>query len=78
MITKCALAVITQHGNNVIPPSISELAEEEEEFLSGHVDKLRRTKGDKDTRGRFRERCLLRLESDGVTADGEPRWSRAL
>lgn len=43
----------------MVPPSLTELDEEEEAFVSRHVSTLRSPKGDKDTRGRFREDSTL-------------------
>ncbi|MEW1706301.1 hypothetical protein AB0230_03575 [Microbacterium sp. NPDC089190] len=66
MIEKCALAVITERGRNVISPTWSDLDDEEEDFLVRHVDRLRKTTNASETRGRFRPDSTL--EDDFTTA----------
>ncbi|MHB1491400.1 MAG: hypothetical protein ACYCTH_13045 [Cellulomonas sp.] len=62
MIELCALAVITQRGNNVIDPTLSTLNHEEEEFLSGHTATLRDHIADAGSRGRFRDDSTLEAD----------------
>jgi hypothetical protein len=71
MICSCSLAVITERGRQVIPPSGSELAHDEEDFLQRHVDSLRADAQKDDTpRGRFRPgSTLLREFSELLAAD---------
>lgn len=60
MIYLCSLAVVTERGRNVIPPSVSSLADDEEDFLQRHVDKLRgEATKEQSPRGRFREGSAL-------------------
>ncbi|MCC4906789.1 hypothetical protein [Microbacterium sp. cx-59] len=66
MIEKCALAVITNRGRNIIPPSWSELDDDEEDFLVRHVDRVRKTTNASETRGRFRPDSTL--EQDFIAA----------
>jgi hypothetical protein len=60
MIHLCALAVIMERGRRVIPPSVSPLADDEEDFLQRHVDELRAdARKEQSPRGRFREGSRL-------------------
>lgn len=58
-ITKCALAVITNRGRDVIPATWSDLAEDEADFLSRHVVELRTHIDEGDARGLFRPESIL-------------------
>ncbi|MGZ1489490.1 hypothetical protein [Brevibacterium sediminis] len=72
MIEKCALAVITERGRSVIPPTWSDLDEEEEDFLVRHVERLRKASNAAETRGRFRPDSTLERDfSDALTAHGD-------
>lgn len=54
-ITRCALAVITDRGQNYVPPTLSTLDRDEEDFIERHVDELRAQTDVGDARGRFRD-----------------------
>jgi hypothetical protein len=55
MIHVCSLAVITERGRKVVPPSVSALDVDEEDFLQRHVDALRgEARREESPRGRFR------------------------
>lgn len=41
MILRCAIGVITKRGKNVIAPSLSELTDDEQDYLARHDDTLR-------------------------------------
>jgi len=70
MIEKCALAVITDRGRNVIPATWSDLDGDEEDFLIRHVDRLRKTTNASETRGRFRPDSTLEVDfSTALAAD---------
>jgi len=70
MIEKCALAVITDRGRNVIPATWSDLDEDEEDFLVRHVERLRKTTNASETRGRFRPDSTLEKDfAAALTAD---------
>jgi hypothetical protein len=70
MIEKCALAVITDRGRNVIPATWSDLDEDEEDFLVRHVERLRKTTNASETRGRFRPDSTLEQDfTEALTAD---------
>jgi hypothetical protein len=70
MIHLCALAVITERGRNVVPPTISPLATDEEDFLQRHVDELRSEAAkEQSPRGRFRQGSTL-LQALGSVLDG--------
>ena len=58
-ITKCALAVITNRGRDVVPATWSELAADEADFLERHVAELRSHIDEGDARGRFKSDSLL-------------------
>ncbi|MDY1004697.1 hypothetical protein [Curtobacterium sp. CFBP9011] len=66
MIEKCALGVITERGKKVLDPTWSNLGDHEEDFLRRHIDEVRATATDEQTRGRFRPDSSL--ESDLMAA----------
>ena len=67
MIHLCALAVITERGRNVIPPSASPLASDEEDFLQRHVNALRSDAAkEQSPRGRFRQGSTLLGDLESV------------
>lgn len=67
MIHQCALAVITERGRNVIAPTISPLAHDEEDFLQRHVNELRdESAKEQSPRGRFRPGSPLLQELESV------------
>ena len=69
MIKICSLAIITKRGLQVVPPSISELAQDEEDFLQRHVDSLRADALKADTpRGRFRPNSTLEGDFSNLMA----------
>jgi hypothetical protein len=69
MIHRCALAVITKRGHSVIPPSISALEKDEEDFLHRHIEKLRSAVKATDARGRLRPGSTLAADmADALTA----------
>lgn len=71
MIFSCSLAVITKRGRNVVPPSVSELAQDEEDFLQRHVNSLRADARKEDTpRGRFRPDSALLEEFHSLLTAG--------
>jgi len=48
----CALAAITDHRNNVVAPTLSNLNADEVAFLAGHVSRLRKHMTNPNSRGR--------------------------
>src|SRR6266568_7484054 len=67
MIHLCALAVITDRGRNVISPSVSPLAVDEEDFLQRHVNELRgEAMKEQSPRGRFRQGSTLLGDLESV------------
>lgn len=71
-ILRCALAVITDRGHNVVPPSLSDLDPVEEDFLERHVAELRSQTGVGDARGRFRDTSSLSDDiNSALAADGD-------
>jgi hypothetical protein len=72
MIVRCALAVITDRGKNVIAPTLSTLNTEEEAFLAAHVARLRRQAQNPNSRGRFRGASTLQVDFDtALTGDDD-------
>jgi hypothetical protein len=61
VIVDCSLGIITDRGRNIIAPKVSDLEQEEADFLQGHIDALRADAQSHDTpRGRFRPGSRLR------------------
>ena len=72
VIEKCALAVITKRGRNVVSPTMSRLDEQEEDFLLRHIQRLRDKTNADDTRGRMRDNStLLEDFAMAIEASGE-------
>lgn len=71
-ISKCALAVITKRGRDVIPAAWNDLAEDEADFLERHVVELREHVQEGDARGKFTSGSTLQGEFEAaLTADRE-------
>jgi hypothetical protein len=72
VIQRCALAVITKRGHSIVPPSISALERDEEDFLHRHVERLRSAVKATDARGRLRPGSTLAADmANALTASDD-------